>query len=387
MSTIGLDIGTTGCKAIVFDEEGHILGQGAREYPVLTPHPNWAEQDAEAVWQLAWDALSEAVAAAQDDPPVAMALSVQGEAVIPVDGDCQPLRTAILGMDTRTGAENDWLAERFGAEALFSRTGMPIHTVNTLPKLLWLQRNEPGVWRTADQFLLYEDFFLRHLGGRATISHCLASRTQMYDLTANDWADDILDGCSIDRGRLAPLAPGGGGIVGTLRRDLVGALGLSQEVLLVSGGHDQACASLGSGVAEAGLAMVSTGTAEIIEVAMDTPALNETLRQGDAQPPGGVAAALVPRHAVPVGDRAGPRHRGGRVRPDPGRRARGADGHPGVAPLLRQRHTFVRHHLEGGHPGPDVCHHPRDDREGDPGGPDVRAAGQRGPVAGGGGHD
>ena len=290
MSTIGLDIGTTGCKAIVFDEEGHILGQGAREYPVLTPHPNWAEQDAEAVWQLAWDALSEAVAAAQDDPPVAMALSVQGEAVIPVDGDCQPLRTAILGMDTRTGAENDWLAERFGAEALFSRTGMPIHTVNTLPKLLWLQRNEPGVWRTADQFLLYEDFFLRHLGGRATISHCLASRTQMYDLTANDWADDILDGCSIDRGRLAPLAPGGGGIVGTLRRDLVDALGLDGEVLLVSGGHDQACASLGSGVAEAGLAMVSTGTAEIIEVAMDTPALNETLRQGDIS---------IYRHVVP----------------------------------------------------------------------------------------
>ena len=79
MSTIGLDIGTTGCKAIVFNATGEILGQAAREYAILTPHPTWAEQDAEAVWKLAWDALRQAVAAAQGDPPQALALSVQGE--------------------------------------------------------------------------------------------------------------------------------------------------------------------------------------------------------------------------------------------------------------------------------------------------------------------
>ena len=290
MSTIGLDVGTTGCKAIVFDAAGRILGQGSREYAILTPHPNWAEQDAEQVWHLAWDALSEAVATARDDPPTALALSVQGEAIIPVDGHGQPLRPAILGMDTRTGAENRWLAERFGAEALFSRTGMPLHTINTLPKLLWLQRHEPDLWKTAERFLLYEDFFLRRLGGRARISHCLASRTQMYDLTAGDWAGDILDACGIDRERLAPLAPEGGGIVGTLRADLARELGLSQEMVLVSGGHDQACASVGSGVVEPGRAMVSTGTAEVVEVAMATPALDPALRQGNIS---------VYRHVVP----------------------------------------------------------------------------------------
>jgi len=290
MSLIGLDIGTTGCKAIVFSAEGQILGQGAREYPIVTPHPNWAEQDAETVWHAAWDALSEAVAAARADPPVALALSVQGEAVIPVDGAGRPLRPAILGMDTRTSAENEWLAQHFGVEALFSRTGMPIHTINTLPKLLWLQRHEPEVWSTADQFLLYEDFFLRRLGGQASISHCLASRTQMYDLSTGDWADDILGECGIDRARLALLAPNEGGGVGTLRPDLARALGLRHEVLLVSGGHDQACAALGSGVVEAGLAMVSTGTAEVVEVAMTTPALNEKLRRGNIS---------VYRHVVP----------------------------------------------------------------------------------------
>ncbi len=290
MSLIGLDIGTTGCKAIVFSSEGKTLGLGAREYSILTPHANWAEQDAEQVWELAWDALSEAVAEAGDDPPQALALSCQGEAVIPVDDEGRALRPAILGMDTRTSAENEWLAERFGAESLFNRTGMPVHTINTLPKLIWLQRHEPELWGTASQFLLYEDFFLRRMGGQATISHCLASRTQMYDLATGDWAEDILRECGIDRERLAPLAPAGGGVVGSLRQDLARELGLSQKVSLVSGGHDQACAACGSGVVEAGLAMVSTGTAEVVEVAMDTPALDAKLRKGNIS---------VYRHVVP----------------------------------------------------------------------------------------
>jgi xylulokinase len=290
MSLIGLDVGTTGCKAIVFSDDGGILGQGAREYPVLTPRPNWAEQDPEQVWDLAWDALCEAVAAAGADTPVAIALSVQGEAVTPVDAGGKALRQTILGMDARTGPQNRWITERLGAEEIFQRTGMPVHTVNTLPKLLWIQRHEPEIWRFADQFLLYEDFFLRRLSGNASISHCLASRTQMYDLVGGDWADDLLNACQIDPERLAPLAPEEGGAVGTLRPDLAEALGLDGDVLLISGGHDQACAALGSGVVEAGLAMDSTGTAEVVEVAMDTPVLSEALRRGDIS---------IYRHVVP----------------------------------------------------------------------------------------
>jgi xylulokinase len=295
MSLIGLDIGTTGCKAIVFDYRGHILGQGAREYAIDFPHPGWAEQDAEQVWQMAWEALAEAVSqtrqeSPRQEPPRALALSVQGEAIIPVDAQGRALRPAILGMDTRTAQENDWLAGRFGAEALFARTGMPLHTINTLPKLLWLQRHEPDLWRTASGFLLYEDFFLKRLGGSAAISHCLASRTQMYDLLGGGWAEEVLDACAIDPRRLAPLAPAEGGAVGAMRRDLVASLGLPGEVLLVSGGHDQACAALGSGVLSGGKAMDSTGTAEVVEVAMASPALGDAVREG------GIS---VYRHVVP----------------------------------------------------------------------------------------
>ncbi|HHW88238.1 MAG TPA: hypothetical protein GX400_18795 [Chloroflexi bacterium] len=290
MSLIGLDIGTTGCKAMLFATDGRVLSQARREYTIQTPQPGWAEQDAEQVWALAWQCLREAVAALSDDPPTALAISCQGEAVIPVDDAGRALRPAILGMDTRTTAENAWLVETFGAEDLFQRTGMPVHTINTLPKLLWLQRHEPALWRAAHQFLLYEDFFLRRLGGEAVISVCLASRTQMMNLAAADWDDDILARCQIERSRLAQPAPLAGGVVGRLRPELKRELGLADDLWLVSGGHDQACAALGSGVIAPGLAMVSTGTAEVVEVAMATPALEPALRDG------GVS---VYRHVVP----------------------------------------------------------------------------------------
>ena len=85
---------------------------------------------------------------------------MQGEAVIPVGADGQVLRPAILGMDTRTGTQNDWLRRRFGARELFQMTGMPVHTINTLPKLLWLREHEPETWQNTRFFLLYEDFLI-----------------------------------------------------------------------------------------------------------------------------------------------------------------------------------------------------------------------------------
>ena len=290
MSFIGLDIGTTGCKAIIFHEDGTILSRAAREYGIATPRPDWAEQDAERVWALAWSALKEAVPAAADDPPVAMALSCQGEAVVPVDGDGRAMRPMILGMDTRTTVENRWLDEQFGADALFARTGMALHTINTLPKLLWLQRNEPEIWAAANQFLLYEDFFLRRLTGAAVISPCLASRTQMMDLASSAWATDLLDACNIDPARLAPIAPLTGGVVGHLRPELAAELGISGPLALAAGGHDQACAALGAGVIAPGTAMVSTGTAEVVEVVLEEPVVAPGLREG------GIS---VYRHVVP----------------------------------------------------------------------------------------
>jgi xylulokinase len=229
--------------------------------------------------------MREAIATGGPGRVIAVGLSAQGEAVMPVDGQGQALRPAILGMDTRTGEQNMWLRERFGAEHLFARTGMPIHTVNTLPKLLWLKQNEPQLWARAQQFLLYEDLIIGKMTGRAAISQCLASRTQMYDLPARRWSPELLETLEMGPDRLAKVWPSGT-VVGSMRADLAASLGLTgagsaEPPLVVTGGHDQACGALGVGLVRPGLAMVSTGTAEVVEVALGSPALNETLYRGN----------------------------------------------------------------------------------------------------------
>jgi xylulokinase len=259
---IGLDVGTSGCKAVVFDEDGALLAMGLREYPVLLPQPGWAEQDIEAVWELALESMGEAIARAGVREVAAIGLSVHGEAVTPVDASLQPLRPTILGMDTRTDAQNEWLRERFGARTLFECTGMPVHTINTLPKLLWIREHEPEVWAAADRFLLVEDFLIGRLTGQPAISTCLASRTQLFDLAAGRWSAEILDALELDPARLAEIAPSGTE-VGRLSAELTQRLGLSAAPGVVTGGHDQACGALGVGLTEPGLAMVSTGSAVV----------------------------------------------------------------------------------------------------------------------------
>ena len=279
MRILGLDIGTTGCKATVFDDNGELLGKASREYSIDILHPGWAEQDPEEVWRLAQDAIREVLSKTGGEVG-AVGLSVQGEAIMPVDEKGQALRPAILGMDTRTDEQNARLREKFGAEHLFHRTGMPLHTINTLPKLLWLKQYEPEVWNSADKFLLYEDFIINKMTGQPAISHCLASRTQVYDLQDRNWSADLLEYLELDIRRLAAVRPSGFP-VDTMRADLSRSLGFSRPPVVSTGGHDQACGALGVALTRPDLAMVSTGTAEVVEVAMASPALNETLYEGN----------------------------------------------------------------------------------------------------------
>jgi xylulokinase len=281
MFLIGLDIGTTGCKAALFDDQGVLRASASREYGVDFPYPGWAEQDGEQVWSLAQAALADCYQKlGQRAPVAALGLSVQGEAVAPVDHFGKPLRPFILGMDTRTEAENQWLRQRFGAQALFQRTGMPVHTINTLPKLVWLKHNQPEIWSAAARFLLYEDFIIARLCGLPAISRCLASRTQLFDLRLGGWSDEILAALELDPDRLAPVVPSGT-VVGELRAELAAELGFPNRPLVVTGGHDQACGALGVGLTRPGLSMVSTGTAEVMEVALAAPQLSTELEAGN----------------------------------------------------------------------------------------------------------
>lgn len=278
MVLIGLDIGTTSCKAIIFNKNGKVLSEKSSEYEVILKKDGWAEQNANLVWDSAINTLRSAL---KDIPSTtkkcAMSLSVQGEAIIPVNKKFNPIDKCILGMDTRCTKENDWLRKNIGEDKLFKITGMPIHTINSLPKILWLKKNKPKIFSRAYKILLYEDYFMARLTGKAVISHCLASRTQYYDYKKSDWSDDILKSCNLSRDKFAEIENLDDKLVGTITEDIKNLLNINFDIYLTSGGHDQACAALGCGVVSPGQAMVSTGTAEVIETVLDQPKLSRKL--------------------------------------------------------------------------------------------------------------
>jgi sugar (pentulose or hexulose) kinase len=276
MRLLGLDIGTTGCKAIVFDDAGTILGTGFHEYGVRCDEPAMAEQDAESVWGLARQAIASAIAASGTRDVAALSLSVQGDAVILIDRDGRAIYPAVLGMDYRSAAQARGCEERRGAFDLFERTGMRAHPMNSLPKILWLRDRRPAVFERAWKVVTYADFILHKLGADPAIDHTMASRTMAFDLHERAWSRSILESVGLDPARLGRPVPSGT-VVGALRPELVAEFGLSEAPMLVAGGHDQPCAALGAGMVRPGLGVVSTGTAEVLSTAFEQPVLTRAM--------------------------------------------------------------------------------------------------------------
>jgi xylulokinase len=279
MSYLGIDIGTTGCKAGVFDGRGRLLALAYREYPVLAPEPGWAELDSARVIDACLDAIREA-AAATDDPVAGVGVSSQGEAFTPVAKDGRLLGHAMVSSDARAAALVGPWSERFGAQRLYQITGHTPHPLFTLYKLLWLRQHQPDVFARADKFYCFEDLLHARLGLEPAIAWPLAGRTMLFDVRLHRWAPEILNELDLDAERLArPVASGT--VVGTIPAAIARELGLPEGVKVVAGGHDQPCGALGAGVVTPGVAMYATGTVECICPAFESPILDDRLRQGN----------------------------------------------------------------------------------------------------------
>lgn len=279
MALVGLDVGTTGCKAVVFDPQGNILGQGFEEYGILCNEPGMAEQDAEQVWKITCNVLKKALTESADKDIRALSLSVQGDAIIPVDKNFQAVYHAILGMDYRSLDQAKRCDDMFGARRLFDLTGMRSHPMNSVVKMLWLKEKRPEAYKNAWKITTYADFILGKLGAAPVIDYTMASRTMAFDLQQRQWSAQILEGLDIAPELLSEARPSGS-VVGQVSATAAAATGLPQGVLLVTGGHDQTCAALGAGVICEGKGVVSTGTAEVLSTAFQAPALNEAMYAG-----------------------------------------------------------------------------------------------------------
>jgi xylulokinase len=277
---LGLDVGTTACKAVIFDEEGRMVSSASREYAVLTDETGRAEQDAALVWAH----VKEVVRRAADESGFgaevgAVGVSVQGDAIIPVDRDLRPVHPAILGMDYRSEPQARRCEEKLGGRELFRLTGMRPHPMNSLCKILWLRENAPEAFAGAWKIMTYADYMIGLLTGHPVIDHSMASRTMAFELEGRRWSAELLDGLDLDPGLLCEAVPCGRA-AGTLLPGLAAELGLSPQAIVAPGGHDQVCAGVGAGVIHEGLGVVSTGTAEVLSTAFAAPRLDDAVYDG-----------------------------------------------------------------------------------------------------------
>jgi xylulokinase len=275
---IGLDIGTTSVKAGIFEASGRQLAAVGQEYRIDHPAPDRAEIDAETYWEATVAAVRRALSMADADPDrvAAMAVSSQGETVVPVDATGRPLGPAVVWLDNRAVVEARELAERFGDAAIYDRTGVPTVTPTwTACKLLWWQRHEPGLFASARYFLLVEEFVLHRLSGRFVTEGGVQSSSLLYDIRAHGWWDAMLEAVGIGPERLPELVRPGE-IVGTLSSEAAAALGLPPSVRVVAGGMDQGAGAVGVGNVGSGVVSESTGGALTLQASVDRHAGDPT---------------------------------------------------------------------------------------------------------------
>lgn len=277
MSLLGIDIGSTGVKAVAFDPEGAILGQAYREYREIYPKPGWIELDPQQVWDGIIAVINSVADQIRDDPPVAMCMSALGESFTPVDAHGEFLHNTVVSPDSRAIAQADSWNARLGARRVFEITGMPLHPSFTISKLMWMREEMEDLHRRVHKYLLWPDLVMLRLGLQPRVDYSLAGRTMAFDIRQKQWSDEMLQGADISAELLAePVASGE--VVGQLDGRAAKLTGLPEGCLVVAGGHDQPMNALGAGVIRQGMAADGMGTVECVTAALDEPVLTEPMR-------------------------------------------------------------------------------------------------------------
>ena len=236
-SLVGLDVGTSGVKAIALSPDGEVVGRAEEGYELSIPRPGWAEQDPDDWVRAAEQALERLGARAER-----VGLSGQMHGLVALDSERRVLRPAILWNDQRTAAECAEIEERIGLERLIELTGNRALPGFTAPKLLWLRRHEPDVYERIAHVLLPKDYVRLRLLGEQVTDAADASGTLLFDVANRRWSEEVLAALEIPPEWLPPVS----------------------ESTDVAGAGDQAAGAIGVGVHSPGPASVVLGTSGVV---------------------------------------------------------------------------------------------------------------------------
>lgn len=245
---LGIDLGTSSLKALVVDSTGNVIGQGSGEYPILSPQPAYAEQEPQAWWRAAVQAVRQATAnLSHRYAIVVLALSGQMHGTVLLDGSAQPLAPAIIWPDQRSYAEVAQITAQIGAEKLIVLTGSPMATGFQAATLAWLHRHRPDLWAAIRHILLPKDYLRWCMTGHFATDPSDAAGTLLLNAATRTWASAMINLLQIDPAWLPPIQPSSA-IGGELLPDAAAELGLPPAIPVVTGAADTACSALGAGV-------------------------------------------------------------------------------------------------------------------------------------------
>ncbi|NJN92181.1 MAG: gluconate kinase [Leptolyngbyaceae cyanobacterium SL_5_14] len=272
---IGVDVGTTSTKAIVFSASGASKGAGNQGYPLLTPHPSWAEQEPEAIFTAVIAAVRDAVNHARiaASEVTAVGFSAATHSLIAVDPKGYPLTHSIIWADNRSTPQVERLKGSGKGYELYQRTGAPTHPTSLVTKLLWMQEHDPETFSKAAKFVSLKEYVLHQLFDEYVVDYSIASATGLFNPEQLDWDEEALAIAGLKRSQLSQLVPTTH-ILRGLKPRYAEAMGLAIDTPVVVGANDGALANLGVGAITPEQIAITIGTSAAVRTVAHEPLID-----------------------------------------------------------------------------------------------------------------
>lgn len=279
---LGIDVGSTSMKALIFDLDGNNVFNGS--HPTISiaqnpEQPNWQVFDPEHIWDGISSAIKQAVDQLdQNDRIIAAAVTGLGVDAVPLDAEGEPVYPFINWLCNRTTPQYERWLEEVGLEKTMRITGWQPFVWNTVFRIQWLRENEPEIFRTVKKWLVIEDYVNYKLTGKMNTDYTNASPTLLFDQNSLDWSDELLAIAGIDRDLLPKPQPSGS-FVGEVIASAAEKTGLKPGTPIFLGGHDYLVGTLAAGVIKPGMLLDVTGTWELVITPTDSLKYSDKVRE------------------------------------------------------------------------------------------------------------